>query len=112
MDELYKRIKSRREELGLTQEELAAKMGYRSRSSINKIELGKNDIPQAKVEAFARALDTSVAWLLGMSDDLDAPPDTHKELLAAYDVLNREGQRVALARVQEMGEIAKYRREK
>ena len=38
--ELYKRIRKRREELGMSQEELAKKMGYKSRSSINKIEMG------------------------------------------------------------------------
>lgn len=32
------RIRKRREELGLTQEELAKKLGYASRSSVNKVE--------------------------------------------------------------------------
>ena len=36
--ELYKRIKARREKLGMSQEELATKLGYKSRSTINKIE--------------------------------------------------------------------------
>ena len=49
MLELFKRIKSRREELGLTQDELARKLGYKSRSSIQKIEKGENDIPQSKI---------------------------------------------------------------
>ena len=53
--ELYQRIRKRREELGLSQEELAQKMGYKSRSSINKIEMGENDIPQKKIVKFARA---------------------------------------------------------
>lgn len=43
--DMYKRIKKRREELGLTQEELGIKLGYTSRSSIAKIEAGKIDIP-------------------------------------------------------------------
>lgn len=34
------RVKIRREELGMSQEELATKVGYKSKSSINKIELG------------------------------------------------------------------------
>lgn len=66
--ELYKRIKRRREELGLTQEELATKMGYKSRSSINKIEMGENDIPQSKIVQFAAALDTTPAYLMGWED--------------------------------------------
>lgn len=66
--ELYKRIKRRREELGLTQEELATKMGYKSRSSINKIEMGENDIPQSKIVQFAAALDATPAYLMGWDD--------------------------------------------
>ena len=33
------RIRNRREELGLSQDELGKRLGYKSRSSINKIEL-------------------------------------------------------------------------
>jgi repressor LexA len=58
------KIKKLREELGLSQDELAVKMGYKSRSSINKIENGTNDIPQSKVIAFAKALNTTVAYLM------------------------------------------------
>jgi DNA-binding XRE family transcriptional regulator len=38
--ELYERIKKRREELDLSQDELAQKLGYKSRSTIAKIEKG------------------------------------------------------------------------
>lgn len=68
MSDIYTRIRLRREELGLTQEELAARMGYKSKSSINKIEMGINDIPQSKVLAFAKALGTSTAYLMGCDD--------------------------------------------
>lgn len=60
------RIRFRREELGLSQDELAQKLGYKSRSSINKIEKGQNDIPQSKVRDFAIALDTTAEYLLGL----------------------------------------------
>lgn len=65
----YERIKKRRKDLGMSQEELAKKLGYKSRSSINKIELGYNDIPQSKLEAFAAALSVSPEYLLGWVDD-------------------------------------------
>lgn len=58
------KIKARREELGMTQDELAKKLGYRSRSTINKIELGINDIGQSKIIAFAKALNTTTSYLL------------------------------------------------
>lgn len=68
MSDIYQRIKIRREELGLSQEALAKRMGYKSKSSINKIEMGINDIPQSKVLAFARALNTTTAYLMGDDD--------------------------------------------
>lgn len=69
MDILYERIKQRREELNLTQEELAKKLGYKSRSSINKIELGLNDLSQSKIVEFANALKVSPAYLMGWEHD-------------------------------------------
>ena len=66
MSTIYERIRARRIELGLTVEELAKKMGYKDKSSISKIENGKADIPQSKVIAFARALNTTTAYLLSL----------------------------------------------
>lgn len=58
------RIKERREELNLSQEELAKRLGYKSRSSINKMELGIQDVPQRKIKEFAKALNCSIGYLL------------------------------------------------
>lgn len=52
------RIKKRREELGMSQEELAKKVGYKSRSSVNKIEIDGRVLPQNKIVIFAKALET------------------------------------------------------
>ena len=68
MATLYDRIKIRRTELGLTIEELAHKMGYKDKSSISKIENGKADIPQSKIAAFADALQTTPAYLMGWEE--------------------------------------------
>ena len=57
MSELSTRLHLRRKELGLSQEELAQRMGYRSKSSITKLEKGINDLPQSKVEELARRAD-------------------------------------------------------
>jgi transcriptional regulator len=62
-------IKKRREELGLSQEELAAKLGYKSRSSINKIELGLSDIPFSKIPLFAKALELEPEILMGWGEE-------------------------------------------
>ena len=72
MSELSTRVRLRREELRLSQEQLAQRMGYRSKSSITKLEKGVNDIPQAKLEELAAALETTPAYLLGL--DVPCPP--------------------------------------
>lgn len=62
------RIKYRREELKMSQEELAYKLGYKSRSSINKIELGANNLTQSKIKAIADALDTTPSYIMGWDE--------------------------------------------
>ena len=66
---LYENIKKRREELGLTKVELANRIGY-ERSMITKVEQGKVDLTQSKIAAFAKALETSPARLLGWEWDI------------------------------------------
>ena len=56
MSDLSTRVRLRREQLGLSQQELARRMGYRSRSSITKLEKGINDLPQSKVEELAQGV--------------------------------------------------------
>ena len=63
------RIKKRREELGLSQEELAKKVGYKSRSSVNKIEIDGRGLPQNKIVIFAKALETTPAYLMGWENE-------------------------------------------
>ena len=54
--EIGDRIRAKREALGMSQEELATKIGYKSRSSINKIEKDGRGLPQSKILLIARAL--------------------------------------------------------
>ena len=69
MSKIGENIRKKREELGLSQEELATRMGYKSKSTINKIELGINDIPQSKIEKFAEVLGTTPTVLMGWVDE-------------------------------------------
>ena len=89
MAAIGQRIKQRRTELGMTQEELAHKMGYASKTTINKIENGINDVTQSKIIAFSKALETSVAYLMGWDDNLnkDAAILT-VDLLSDQDAMN------------------------
>lgn len=61
-------IKKRRFELNLSQQELADLMGYKSRSTIAKIESGENDINQNKLRKFAQVLDTTVDALIASAE--------------------------------------------
>lgn len=62
-------ILQKRKELGMTQEELAKRLGYKSKSTINKIEMGINDVPQSKIVKIAEVLCTSPAYLMGWKED-------------------------------------------
>ena len=69
------RVREKRLSLKMSQEELALKVGYTSRSSINKIELGLVDVPQSKIVALADALQTSIYYLMG-SESMQQKNDT------------------------------------
>ncbi len=57
-------IKKRRYELRMSQQELADAMGYKTRSTIAKIESGENDVSQKKLQKFAEVLDTTIEALI------------------------------------------------
>ena len=52
-------LKRLRVACGMSQDELAKALGYTNRSSINKIELGKNDMPRNKIARAAEVLGVS-----------------------------------------------------
>ena len=80
----------------MTQEELAHKVGYTSRSAINKIEMGKVDIPATRISALANALGVSEKWLLDL-DDEDADLST---LTLIYKGLKQEERKTLLSVAQ------------
>lgn len=57
-------IKKRRYELKMSQQELADAMGYKTRSTITKIENDENGVSSKKLIEFARVLDTTVESLI------------------------------------------------
>ena len=84
------RIMERRQQLGFTQEELAYRMGYKTKSAINKIELGINDVSQSKVVRFAEALHTSVAYLMGWEEQNEKPTEQKEKPTEQDDGLSQE----------------------
>lgn len=90
-------IKERREALGMSQDELAEKMGYKSRSTIAKIEKGVNDVTQTNIVKFADILRTTPAFLMGWEKvqknndtiaDIVIRMRTDEEFLSVVEVLN------------------------
>lgn len=69
---LATRVKQRREELGLSQEQVALRMGYSSRTSINKIENGR-PCSQKIIARLAEALNVSIPYLMGWEDEEEKP---------------------------------------
>lgn len=67
--DMYDRIRKRRKELGMTQDELARLTGYNDRSSIAKIEAKKADLSQSKIIAFSEALKVTTSYLMDESKE-------------------------------------------
>ena len=82
------RIKVRREELNMSQEELAKRIGYKSRSSINKIELDLYSLQQSKIKAIADALDTTPSYIMGWDEEASRNEWTSKFRDSVMQILN------------------------
>lgn len=110
------RIRELRSKNKMTQEDLAYKVGYTSRSSINKIEKGLVDLPQSKIAEIADALNTTPGFLMGWEEtntfedfnfQMFASPNEQKlteseeALLEIFRLIPEEQQRVFL----EMGRV-------
>jgi len=98
-----------RQRAGLTQEELAARLGYKSKTSINKIEMGKQDVSQSKITEFADALNVTVDEMMGWEQKEDktsvliAVGDLETDLLKTYRKLNEIGRvKIYLMALQEL----------
>jgi len=118
---LYENIRARRIELHMTQQELAMKLGYKSTSTIAKIEAGRSDIPQSKIVAFANALDTTAGKLMGWTAKEKGTadvPDTaildvqEAALLAEFHKLNEDGKLKVFEYIGDLAEMEKYTRKK
>ena len=71
--DLAARVRHRREELGISQEDLALRMGYSSRTSINKIENGR-PCSQKIITRLAEALCVDIPYLMGWNEEKKEQP--------------------------------------
>lgn len=117
------RIKSRREELGMSQEDLAHRIGYKSKSSINKIELDIQQLRQSKIKQIADALETTTDYIMGWSEKKnDEPKEKHDitdliknqygsdvyELVQLYSKLNEAGKNKIMEELSDTAALPKY----
>lgn len=113
MIDLYKNIKARREELNMTQSQLAEKAGYADKSMIAKIEKGQIDLAQSKIQIIASALETTPKMLMGWNDSAPVQRPVllysdEKKLLTNYRKLNDTGKAKAQEDVEDLTQIPKY----
>jgi transcriptional regulator with XRE-family HTH domain len=84
------RIRQLREDRKMSQDELAQRCGYKSRSSINKIELSRK-LPADKIEILAKALGTTPGYIMGWEEP--APSASAMDIARAFeeaDVMTQE----------------------
>lgn len=117
------RIKSRREELGMSQEDLAHRIGYKSKSSINKIELDIQQLRQSKIKQIADALETTTDYIMGWSEkEKGEQKEQHNvtdliknqygsdvyELVQLYSKLNEAGKNKIMEELRDTAALEKY----
>lgn len=87
--DLADKVRKRRIELSLSQDELARRMGYSSRSSINKIEKGR-PCSQKVIARLANVLDVSISYLMGWDEEIQSNPvgmaEKHVEMILDEDI--------------------------
>lgn len=80
------RIKQRREELGLSQEELAHRLGLSGRSSVSKAEKSGDIMTTKTISAYANALRVSTEYLMGLTDKVNSE-DNALSNITAKDII-------------------------
>lgn len=105
MQALYRNIKALRLQAGLTQTQVAEKLGYKDRSMVAKIEAGKVDITVDKVQAFADLFNVDPVDLLGWHAG-----DALREICAIYEQLNDDGQAWLLEQAEMLQAVPKYKK--
>lgn len=75
----------------MSQDELARRLGYRSRSSVNKIEKDASGLPQKKIYDIAKALSTTPSYIMGWEEDIKENPvemaEFHVKILTDLELM-------------------------
>lgn len=98
-------IKNLREKSGMTQEQLAEMMGYKHKSSINKIECGKAKLTQEKIKLLATIFKVKPNVILGMEEStpqLSLLPKSNKKPAHTIPVLGKVVAGIPLEAIEEI----------
>lgn len=111
MIRLYKNIKKRRLEMGLTQEQLGDATGY-TRSAIAKIEHGDIDLPANSIKKFADFFGVYPGDLMSWhEDEKDEYTSDEKSIINRYRMLNRKGRSHAQEYMNAVTKIERFLKE-
>lgn len=104
------RIRQRRIELGMSQDELAKRLGYKDRSTISYIEKNGGNLQMSKVEEIAKILEMPPEVLMGWGESEDEVVLTSREqkMLALFRTLNADGQEVAFTMITVLSKSPEY----
>lgn len=98
---LYSRTKELRKKNKLSQDELAKRCGYTSRSTISKLEKGEFNLPSDKITLLATALNTTPAYLMGW-EDKQKSEIVDEELIALLETLSDEQKTAIIEFIKQM----------
>lgn len=87
---IYERIKYLRIKNGMSQDDLAKKVGYVGRSAISKVESGERDISQSMIDKYADALGVTPTYLLFGDSEEERVSPVKQELLTLLQTLTEE----------------------
>ena len=103
------RIRQKREELHLSQEELARKIGNKDKSTISKIEKSGNDISMKNIKRISEALGVSSQYLMGWEE---SSKELRKEIIHNEFLISEaklKGNKELLKELQEKGDYLSYK---
>ena len=114
---VYQRIKRLRVDRGMTQLELAKKVGYSGKDMVSRVESGKVDISRSRLIQFADALGVSPLYLFNGSESIDEigkplPPISEDDkLLDRFHRLDSEDRARIKERIEMLLEQDKYKKD-
>jgi transcriptional regulator with XRE-family HTH domain len=101
-EEVGRRIAQAREEAGLTQAELATRIGLRHPQSISNYERGETEVPAKRLRAIAEATGKDISYFLGEASAEVARAEAWDEILLLLRSLDER-----MARAEEAAGLAR-----